>query len=318
MIATAEERKPTLAEGGPDAAIPCQPIEPWLGGSDHLEWWVIPLSGGDMLRVNVFQFYRLGHNVHRLGEIPEKTSTGEIFQLTLYVADELRRLLGQRIIFLPTVPTAAADLRRAISELIPPDWLEDEDFDMKAPLSASALSKLRNAVTSFEAVLSAELARADIYSVLKKGIYDTTDLIDRADEALPEKARAILPDQARQDILQCGRCLAFEIPTAAGFHILRALESVIKKYYEVLAKKAWPHAQRDWGKYIDELKKLSAPDKVTAALDQIRKNYRNPLLHPEDDLDLNQAIGLFGLVQGALSLVLEEISAALPPAAVPP
>lgn len=61
--------------------------------------------------------------------------------------------------------------------------------------------------------------------------------------------------------------------------------------------------------YVDHLKKEGAPPKITTALDQIRDIHRNPIMHPEAMLNLNEAISLFGMVSGVLTLMLQEMEA---------
>jgi hypothetical protein len=257
-----------------------------------------------MFQVNVFQFYRLGYRVNRLTRFdPDATVNDIAFDLQVARKD-VERVLQETIFHLPTVEREGNSLLKAIDRVLPPG-IPPSDLGKKVkPL---ILQRMVNTVRRFETVLDNELARADIYSVSQKAIYDTSLLIEHAELILSESVRAVLPDQARDDLRQAGRCLAFETPTAAGFHLFRAAESVIKKYYEKLAKHAWPHNQRDWGKYIVELRKLSAPDKITTALDQTKANYRNPLIHPEDNLDLDEALSLFGMVQGVVTLMLQEI-----------
>jgi hypothetical protein len=47
--------------------------------------------------------------------------------------------------------------------------------------------------------------------------------------------------------------------------------------------------------------------KVLAALQQIKDPHRNPLAHPEETLTLEEAVGLFGIVQSAVNAMLKEI-----------
>ena len=44
------------------------------------------------------------------------------------------------------------------------------------------------------------------------------------------------PDIARYDFDEAGKCIAFERPTAASFHILRATEANIRHYYKQMIK----------------------------------------------------------------------------------
>ncbi len=55
--------------------------------------------------------------------------------------------------------------------------------------------------------------------------------------------------------------------------------------------------------------------KVLSCLQQIKDLHRNPLMHPEETLTLEEAISLFGICQSAISAMLKEIP---DPAIVPP
>lgn len=79
---------------------------------------------------------------------------------------------------------------------------------------------LNTTLEQFETVLKAEMSFTDVFLVAKKRGYDTTDLIDNAEILLPDVFAAKVPE-AVSDIKQAGRCLAFELPTAAGFHMMR-------------------------------------------------------------------------------------------------
>lgn len=123
------------------------------------------------------------------------------------------------------------------------------------------------------------------------------------------------------EVRQAGKCLAFELATSAGFHILRAAEDVIREYYGELAGTLPQKKSRNWGRYIDGLKKHGADLKVIAALEQIKDMHRNPIIHPEVTLTMEEAITLFGMVIGAMVAMvmeLEKLRAAKAAAAATP
>jgi len=93
-----------------------------------------------------------------------------------------------------------------------------------------------------------------------------------------------------------------------AFHVMRATESIIKQYYEVLAGHSWSLTQRDWGIYIAELEKLSDVNKaITGRLKEIKTLNRNPLIHPEDIVPPILATTIFDLCNGVIYLMAEEI-----------
>ncbi len=145
--------------------------------------------------------------------------------------------------------------------------------------------------------------------VSQKGIYSTDELIARAETHVPEKYREVLSGKATDDIQQAGKCLAFEVSTASAFHMWRAVESVMNSYYQALTGKTFAEAKvtRNWGDYIKALDGSKADKKITVFLDHIRAEYRNPINHPDDTLDPEEAFGLFGTALSAITSMTRAI-----------
>jgi hypothetical protein len=155
-------------------------------------------------------------------------------------------------------------------------------------------------------VLAAELHSMDTYFVSQIGCYKTCDLIERAHTAFPESVQKVLPEQAKTDFDQAGKCIAYGVSTAAGFHLLRGTEMIIRKYYETLTGKAPKPQMRNWGAYHQVLTKAGAAAKITDLIDHVRLVYRNPVLHPEENLSIEQTLVLFGVCVSAVTLMTEE------------
>jgi len=67
-------------------------------------------------------------------------------------------------------------------------------------------------------------------------------------------------------------------------------------------------SNRNLGNYIKEMSDAGKGDrKVLAALKQIKDHHRNELMHPEERLTLDEAIGLMGITQSAIVAMLKEI-----------
>src|SRR5258707_981787 len=99
--------------------------------------------------------------------------------------------------------------------------------------------------------------------------------------------------------------LSFERYTAAGFHMLRGVESEIRDYVFLVS-----HAQpkkRDWGYYVEFLTDNGADKKLMANLDSIRNLDRNPLMHPEDILDQQEAIAIFSSCLIAIERLISDM-----------
>lgn len=196
-----------------------------------------------------------------------------------------------------------------------------EDDGSHRVLSLTELNGIRNSAKELEAVLKAELSNWDTYFVSQKGAYNTADLINNAVNLLPESARLFLSPEALEDIRQSGRCLTFNMGTAAAFHIVRATEGYIWRYYAHVIGHL-PVKVRNWGAYIKNLEKCGKADtKVLGWMRQIKDEYRNPVLHPNERVspeDAQEFINACISLMTAIARVLIKSQAEAPPSSTNP
>jgi hypothetical protein len=159
-----------------------------------------------MQRVNQYNFYQLGINVHPLADIPNDSSVNDHL-MTLFNADIwVNYLMQNSLIPISVARPACFELLNAIRAIVDINKFAAEDFEKK--IEPHQLGTLKTALQKFEAVFSAELQAIDTYFISQKGIFSTGDLIERAQNFLPEEIRKYLPDSAKTDLQQAGRCLA--------------------------------------------------------------------------------------------------------------
>ena len=156
----------------------------------------------------------------------------------------------------------------------------------------------------FQIILRNELSALPVYFVTEKALYSVKKLIAAAEDAFVPETKKRLSPFAIEEIQSAGKCLAFELPTAAGFHALRAVEAIVVDYLKQLNVSS---SKRDWGEYIKLLGENEANPNATAVLDQLRKLHRNPLMHPEATLTINQAIDVFQLCRSAISALIDDM-----------
>lgn len=207
-------------------------------------WWAVPF-GETMQRVNIYQFYRFGYAIRALSTITNKSQIYEEVTTLFDARRALADLLSQQQISMAGIKPAINALIGRIDQIMTlVEGSEDlpEDYTIPAKLA----HVLREAFSRFETVFEAEIVDrgTNAYAVATKGIYDTSLLITNADLVIPEDLRPVLSDVARYDLRESGRCLAFEVPTAAGFHVLRASEAIIKEYYKSLTGKEWDQTHK--------------------------------------------------------------------------
>src|SRR5574340_875955 len=154
-----------------------------------------------------------------------------------------------------------------------------------------------------------------IFLIIKQRGYDTMDLIFRGHLLFPPELSQKVPE-AVEDVKQATKCIAFELPTAAGFHLHRANESVLHRYYDAVSKGAARPDGRNIGDYLRAMREKNVgSDMVLSTLDTLKNLHRNPLIHPEHTLDtVDDAIALLGSVHAAVVHMLKEIPAEALPA----
>ena len=105
-----------------------------------------------------------------------------------------------------------------------------------------------------------------------------------------------MPEIAQEDFNSAGKCIAFEMPTAAAFHLLRGTEAVVGQFYRSVVK-INRHKILLWGPMIQQMRDRSKPPpkEILDQLDSIRGNFRNPTQHPEKNYDIEEAQSLFGV-----------------------
>jgi len=218
--------------------------------------------------------------------------------------------IGKEGIFSPSCKRAAAAVLRSFLNAGLPERIEDVfKVDPKLKVSTYLIEQVVDRLKEFETILANEMPGIPTYYVRAKGIYSTDELISNSMQHIPDELQKFLPVKAQTDVNESGRCLAFEVATASAFHMWRAVESVMDAYYRSLTGKNFIEVEinRNWGSYIQALKDAKAEDKITGFLDHIRKEYRNPVSHPEETLELDEAFNLFGTGLSAIGQMLGAI-----------
>ena len=249
-----------------------------------------------MNEVNLIAFYYFGTSLEPL----RGTKEGEDLFKTWGKLSSAKRSLDTffdetKHISMPHAIHAAKHLYDHINKILKRICLKDIDIPDKdkEPITSYEAIWLVEFVKRFEDEFSFASRDLNIFSVADIGTHSTTKLLQVAHLNLSEDIRTRLSDEIVNDIKAAGRCLAFNTPTAAGFHILRAVEPLILKYRNKLAGTSSPLISRNWGAYIRDIKSHGGDEKVIGALDHIRQFYRNPIMHPEETLTLDYAISLF-------------------------
>jgi hypothetical protein len=139
--------------------------------------------------------------------------------------------------------------------------------------------------------------------------------VDAADETFPKEIAGAIPQKAKDEWRSAGRCLAFNLLSAYGFHTARAVEATLEAYYQMFSGKPG-ETLRGWYDYKEALEKIAekkptpAPQaKTLAEIDQMREDYRNPIMHPRVVLTEGDARMLFANGESLIIAMAQEIAA---------
>jgi hypothetical protein len=260
--------------------------------------WIIDRVINDVDRVNVHYYYELAQKLTRI-EFDEDAGLHGGMTSPLVAAQSAL----EKVASAPTLGLcreAAINLSAVIDECIrtvegvPINEVQDW------------FAKLREALVRFEVALSVQLDNTDVYIVTSKGTHNTRKLIGEASASFSQGHWFRLSEIARRDWEEGARCLAFGRATASGFHAIRAVEAVVVYYLKKL--KVTPK-KRDLGHYIELLNGAGVDKRGIEAVDQIRSLHRNPLMHPEDTLEIEEALDLFDLCKSAIKAILRDMVA---------
>ena len=157
------------------------------------------------------------------------------------------------------------------------------------------VTKLRTVMMDLQRTLEAEGNGIFAYIVTDKRL-DIQKLLNNPIALFAPKVFESLPDIAKYDFKEAGRCIAFERPTAAAFHILRGTEDVLRSYYCKIVKRNRVDPLL-WGPMTDSLRKrrLPPPTELLGNLDNIRLSFRNPTQHPDKIYDIQESQDLFSI-----------------------
>jgi len=211
-----------------------------------------------------------------------------------YVLPNIKMLLGLLEKFELTVS------QRAAWQLV---QLRDElaESASDAKLTAEQASRLTEIMNTVEKTLLAETGGKVAFIVVDKR-YDVNKLLSDVPALLAPGVFHSLPDIAQYDLMEAGKCIAFERPTAAAFHLLRGTEAMLRLLYCATVKKERVKPLC-WGPMVESLRKRKTkppPAALLDNLDNIRRSFRNPTQHPEKIYDIQEVQDLFGLCVDAL------------------
>lgn len=169
-------------------------------------------------------------------------------------------------------------------------WLNDDS------LSEADYAVIDSVSSTLRTTLLAE-AEGKIAFIVQDKRFAVEKLLGDVGSLMSAGVFARLPDIAREDLDEAGKCVAFQRPTAAAFHLMRAVEGVLRWFYLEIVKRGRIAEPRMWAAMTTQLASLSKPIPKTLLdnLDHVRQNFRNPTQHPDKVYDNDEAQDLMAL-----------------------
>ncbi|MBI1339690.1 hypothetical protein GC169_05690 [bacterium] len=256
---------------------------------------------GPLIRISLPYLIDLRERLDQLSALQGGTYMDNM--AALYGAKNAFEQFAGNSIYSSSVRTSRESVRQLVEHL--QVMVDIDDFEREIPPRLSA--QTRNLSQNLRTILVSELAVWPSYFVSPKGGYDTLALLDDGEVLFPKDLRVKVPESVF-DATEATKAVAFEMGTAAGFHVYRCLEAVLRRYWEAVSGGAAPPKVRSIGVYVAAIEKDGCGDqKVLAALKQINQLHRNPLIHPEVALDMEETITAFGLARSAISEMLKHL-----------
>ncbi len=256
-----------------------------------------------MIDFNPAWIYHLAEKLTPLEEIRSDVQMSEWFRVLIEARNIIDEFLNhQQHTLFPKTCEDLAGLLEAIDAVAPPDARLIHQVHV---LTSKEVLDIATAINRSVDTFERECTDKFIVGLEKQRALEPKTLIQEIESAIAPECWERLSQVTKREIEECGKCLAFERYTGAGFHMLRALEVEVRDYIWLLPV-AIP-TKRDLGYYIGILKDNGADQKLIATLDNIRSLDRNPLIHPEDWLDRDDAIGIFNTTQVALERLISDL-----------
>ncbi len=287
----------------------------------------------DVERINGFKLYEIGKKLAQISQHEGEVSPGDVVFDLFEWSNIVKELLDGDPFPVGFSAARATDLKSRMDDIIQQHaFFTNESGERKfrfpkkddPAIPSWVWTQLRTSLSEFETVLRDEMREAATYYVPRRGIYLTSALVDSADDCFPSEVRGHVPPKTCDDWKAAGRCLAFNLCTASGFHAARAVEGTLEAYYQTFSGKPGK-TLRSWDDYIKALQKIrdegadpSPTAKTLSELDQMRTFDRNPIMHPRIVLTESDARILFGSSESLIIAMAQEIKGVKTAAGVQP
>ncbi len=270
-----------------------------------------------MNRIDLSSLYLIGAELHPLTAVASgNTSLGTLFLTVLSARGAIDLLLSDSSPVKIDFSRLAAEKLKLEIEGILSQFYRNEDgtLSLKASFDTQIegwkLFGLKSAIDAFEIVFKTEMQRSATYLVPRRGTFNLSDLVDRAEDTFPDDLKIWIVPKALEEYRAAGRCYAFGLFTASGYHCCRASEAMLRRYYRDFTNEDDGEV-KTWGELIKKLEKITEPNKpdskTISHINHLREHDRNPLSHVRADLNIADADVLLASSKVAISAMAMEL-----------
>jgi hypothetical protein len=208
-----------------------------------------------MIRINAAWLIGIDASISALDNLSPEQSVGDAITILFGAQGALEQVFDQSLYRdqVKASRTAAKELHAAITQLIDPN----EDWSKNIP--QWTVGNLKNLKGTFRTVFLADLGVMPIYIVAKKDNFDVNLLIETGVHLFPPAIMAKVPE-VEKDAAEVGRALAYELPTACGFHAFRVIESVLRRYWDATSERKKRPKLQTLGNFAAEMEKHKLGD----------------------------------------------------------
>ncbi|MEW6674158.1 MAG: hypothetical protein AB1427_20890 [Thermodesulfobacteriota bacterium] len=252
-----------------------------------------------MKRTDIYSYFCFGYNYYLLRyESKGVLVHGDKDSLISRIEDFLKNVEDLN---LQVTSKAAEQLRTILQEIAAKP--------SEAKVDVALATQVTSAIDALDKTLDAELQLRYAFIVTPKR-FGLDNLLEHPVTLFAGEVFQLLPRICQFDIAQACRCIAFGLPTAAAFHLMRGTEGVLRFYYEALVKRGRV-GHPMWGPIVEHLRKRRDAPQLSLLdhLDHIRTNFRNPTQHPEARYDLDEAQDLLSLTIDAINRMVRDLRA---------
>lgn len=276
-------------------------------------------NGCGMNSISQYKFYELGAKLHRV--VSNRTAIGaaEMFVPLMEAQTALDTLLKGDPVQLETSRTEANALLNKLGALFDKNFIDLNSRQFRFPgreeiIDAHELTLLRSLVEKFETAFASELGRKAVFTVPKRGLFDTYELTEHADNQFSEDTLRIMPARVRADIRAAGRALAFGLGTACCFHLVRATQDLLSKYSEAFGGGSATKSDILWREALPRLiamsknKNANGPDpRILSMLNDVDGRIRRALHSTEQSISIGDATLFFSTTSSLIALMLDAL-----------